>query len=106
LLPQPELSRQNFLGPKSLSFYLKQYSFCNYLFTYIYMLVNPRDGADASRNETNEILPVYLLNLLSFIPYRDGSGKMTVGSTIIGSQIRSMNRIGNYWANEYFKENT
>jgi len=32
------------------------------------IMVNPRDVADASRNKTNEILTVYLLNLLGFIP--------------------------------------
>jgi len=31
-------------------------------------MVNPRDGAVASRNKTNEILTVYLLNMLGFIP--------------------------------------
>jgi len=31
-------------------------------------MVNPRDGADASRNKTNKKLTVYLLNLLGFIP--------------------------------------
>jgi len=31
-------------------------------------MVNPRDGAVALRNKTNEILTVHLLNLLGFIP--------------------------------------
>jgi len=30
-------------------------------------MVNPRDGADASRNKTNEILTVYLVNWSAFI---------------------------------------
>jgi len=34
-----------------------------------YIMVNSRDEADASKNKTNEILTVYLLNLLAFITY-------------------------------------
>jgi len=33
-----------------------------------HIMVNPSDVADALRNETNEILTAYLLNLLGFIP--------------------------------------
>jgi len=30
-------------------------------------MVNPRDGADASRDKTNEILTVYLVNRSAFV---------------------------------------
>jgi len=38
-------------------------------------MVNPRYGADASSNKTNEILTVYLLNLL-----KTDQDKLTIGT--------------------------
>jgi len=54
-------------------------------------MVNPCDGADASRNNCifTEVAGFYILEMVQ--------GKLTVGSTIIGGRIRSRTLIGNYW---------
>jgi len=51
-------------------------------------MVNPRDGADTSRNKTHEILTIYLQNMVGFYTLEMDQDKLTVRSGIIGSRIR------------------
>jgi len=56
-------------------------------------MVNPRDGADATRNKTSCIFT----ELAGFYTLETVQDKSTVGSGIVSGWIRSRTLIGNYW---------